>query len=505
MFVEYESEVEEEKARLKALLDKLRIQAQVRVFWLASGDLTSYENIVNGRVRSQENERIVNELLKDNEWWQELQRIRYEDSEMSQSQAQTTLEEILGATKRRSSNPSTSEDAGLRRKVSMQELMGLKKPTVSKMSRLGVNFGIRTQHLESGMLGNQVPRQEYDYSADDGDSSSSSDIDFNETASMMSEGDADYADGSRQPLLRSRRRQSQGGTWKRSHMSRMPEKVKDQRSQAPCEASIAAYGTMASASQGASLSAQHQVPESSQTSPYPEAQSGRRSEHRRAHSRQASGPLFLKAAHAPSVPEDKDSRPAIQLQTPEASGTARPGRPPMSRASSFGRFSSRPVPETKIEDEDGGGQRLTFAEPECRPNTRPSTRPHTPMALSRRNSTSQRDTSAERHLNIPELLESYRFNPRRDPDGRSSYSTQSLPLSFNDIPSRAQHLILNDLMRQNSSDTAVLLTTLPIPEEGTSQSEEASIRYLSDIELLCHELPPVLLVLSNNMTVTVSL
>lgn len=508
MFVEYESEVEEEKARLKALLDKLRIQAQVHVFWLASGDLTSYENIVNGRVRSQENERVVNELLKDNEWWQELQRIRHEDSEMSQSQAQTTLEEILEATKRRGSNPSTSEEVGLRRKLSLQELMGLKKPTVSKMSRLGVNFGIRTQHLESDMLDNQVPRQEYDYSADDGDSSSSSDIDFNETASVMSEGDADYADGSRQPLLRSGRRRSQAGTGKRSHTSRKSEKVKEQRSRAASEASVAAYGTMASISsvdQGASLSAQHQVPESSQPSPYPEAQSGRRSEHRRAHSRQASGSLLLRAAHEPSVPEEEDSRPAIQLQAPEASVTARPGRPPMSRASSFGRFSSRPVPETKIEDEDGGGQRLTFAEPDCRPVTRPSTRPHTPMALSRRNSTSQRDTSAEVHLNIPELLDSYHFNSRTDTDGRSSYSTQSLPLSFNDLPSRAQHLILNDLMRQNSSDTAVLLTTLPIPEEGTSKSEEASIRYLSDIELLCHELPPVLLVLSNNMTVTVSL
>lgn len=509
MFVEYESEVEEEKARLKALLDKLRIQARVHVFWLASGDLTSYEYVVNGRARSQENERIVNELLKDNEWWQELQRIRHEDSEMSQSQAQTTLEEILEATKRRGSNPSASGEVGLRRRLSLQELMGLKKPTVSRMSRLGVNFGIRTQHLESDMLNNQVPRQEYDYSADDDDSSSSSDIDFNETASVMSEGDADYADGSRQPLLRSGRRRSQGGTWKRLHTSRKSEKVKDQRSRIAGETSVAAYGTMASTSsadQGASLSAQHQVPESSQASPYPEAQSGRRFEQRRAHSRQASGSLLLRAAHEPSVPEEGDPRPAIQLQAPEASGAAKPGRPPMSRASSFGRFSSRPVPETKMEDEDGGGQRLMFAEPECRPNTRPSTRPHTPMALSRRNSTSQRETSEELlHLNIPELLESYHFNPRADTDGRSSYSTQSLPLSFNDLPSRAQHLILNDLMRQNSGDTAVLLTTLPIPEEGTSKSEEASIRYLSDIELLCHELPPVLLVLSNNMTVTVSL
>ena len=108
-------------------------------------------------------------------------------------------------------------------------------------------------------------------------------------------------------------------------------------------------------------------------------------------------------------------------------------------------------------------------------------------------------------MNIPKLLESYRFESEADNDPGAGYSTQSLSLSFNDLPSRAQHLILNELMRSNSTDTAVMLTTLPIPEEGTYETEEASVKYLSDVEVLCHDLPPVLLVLSNNMTVTVSL
>ena len=138
--------------------------------------------------------------------------------------------------------------------------------------------------------------------------------------------------------------------------------------------------------------------------------------------------------------------------------------------------------------------------------------------------------------NIPDLLSSYHFGgggggsdqgsnggeaePLLDKtgafsDGRnqstpepgrgSSYSTQALPLSFNDLPRRAQHLILNELMRQRSDSTAVLFTTLPIHEEVTCLSARASMTYLSDIEVLCNELPPVLMVLSNNMTVTVSL
>jgi potassium/chloride transporter 9 len=91
------------------------------------------------------------------------------------------------------------------------------------------------------------------------------------------------------------------------------------------------------------------------------------------------------------------------------------------------------------------------------------------------------------------------------PETGSPYSTQGLALSFNDLPSRAQHLILNELMRQNSRDTAVIMSTLPIPAEGTSHDNAATVQYLSDVEVLCNELPPTLMVLSNNMTVTVSI
>jgi solute carrier family 12 (potassium/chloride transporters), member 9 len=127
-------------------------------------------------------------------------------------------------------------------------------------------------------------------------------------------------------------------------------------------------------------------------------------------------------------------------------------------------------------------------------------------ARSRQNSPTRRGTApADLHVDIPELMESYHDDGPTAGDGGSSYSTQSLPLSFNDLPSKAQHLILNELMCQQSSETAVLLTTLPIPDEGTCKSEEASLGYLSDIEILTNELPPVLLILSNNMTVTVSL
>jgi potassium/chloride transporter 9 len=117
---------------------------------------------------------------------------------------------------------------------------------------------------------------------------------------------------------------------------------------------------------------------------------------------------------------------------------------------------------------------------------------------------------------LPEMTERHGLDPRpeeeedeqeqeREQEHATPFSASGVELSFNELPSRAQHLILNELMRQNSKDTAVILTTLPIPSEGTSLDESSTIRYLSDVEVLCNEMPPTLMVLSNNMTVTVSL
>jgi potassium/chloride transporter 9 len=92
------------------------------------------------------------------------------------------------------------------------------------------------------------------------------------------------------------------------------------------------------------------------------------------------------------------------------------------------------------------------------------------------------------------------------PTAASGYpAAASIPLSFNDLPSRAQHLVLNELILQNSDDTAVIFTTLPAPSEGTYRSEADSLSYISDLEVLVGGLPPTLLVHSNSMTVTTNL
>lgn len=80
-------------------------------------------------------------------------------------------------------------------------------------------------------------------------------------------------------------------------------------------------------------------------------------------------------------------------------------------------------------------------------------------------------------------------------------------LEFNDLQSRAQHIIINELMRRVSPPerTAVIFSALPAPLNGTHKQEQDSIAYIENLEVLVQDLPPVMLIHANSLTVTMSL
>ncbi|KAK4192985.1 amino acid permease-domain-containing protein [Podospora australis] len=488
VFVEYESEVEEERGRLKALLEKLRIDAQILVFWLASGSLPTYETIIHGHYQNPQTENIVNKCLQHQEWWEDLQHYRSSQS-MSGSQELASLSHVVESTSGRPGlyNPHAGPPEGFeRRRHSLAQLTELpKKPTVSHLVKLGVNMGIHTQNLPFSVFDSSDADTGSD-SDSDSDSSATAGVDghFNDGDSVASEGDEPM----RRPLLATiHRRRSYGDILAPPRSPRKEKRPK--MSQPPTSRS---YGSIT--------------------------------------------PIRRTGSDLGTEPARSASNGS---ETPRATrGILKSERPPLSRQGSTAmRFSSNLVPQTTITNEDGTGPRIGFAETETRSpafsrqasfvtlsgragggdteltandgtnNDRKVSFAEGIMspARSRRNSTTKGPESGrDASVNIPDLLASYQISGEGDNNG-SSYSTQGLSLSFNDLPSRAQHLILNELMRQNSEDTAVLFTTLPIPEENTCQSEDASLAYLSDVEVFCNALPPMLLVLSNNMTVTVSL
>jgi solute carrier family 12 (potassium/chloride transporters), member 9 len=301
--------------------------------------------------------------------------------------------------------------------------------------------------------------------------SSSSDDDFNDTESVVSEGDVEM-EPARRPLLAAlRRRRSYGDMLTRPKSPR-----KDRKSKMTYANALQSYGATSGRDDGER--GREPTKTGGRLDPMPE---------RPTLSRQGSTAMRFSSMLVPKTTiTSEDDTAKIGF----AEAESRPERPAFSRRSSIARFETR---------EGRNDKAVSFAEPSQAHGQSRS------QLASRKNSI--KSNGGDALLDIPELISSYRFpdDERRDDQSGSSYSSQGLPLSFNDLPSRAQHLILNELMRQNSTDTAVLFTTLPVPAEGTYKDEEASLTYLSDVEVLCSELPPVLLVLSNNMTVTVSL
>ena len=426
VFVEYESDVEDESTRLKALLTNLRIKAQVLVFWLASGDVKSYQVIVNGdyEAAGTDIEEEVDKILQDEDWWEEIQKLRGKRGEPAPSEQLMLLEEdgqdSPASFGFRNHSWKVDSFANLRKLVKNLS----RRRSTSNMS-VGPRMSMTTQRLDEHILQSHAV---YDSASE----SSDSEDDIFESASSGSEsgGENDQID------IHPRESVVKNGLKGRRTNVQSPERSSEE------EAPKSKLAMLLS-------QIQNKREESDQALLTPSEPS--------------------KTPRTPGAPPTPGSAP---LKTPLSmhSTQSAQSRPRPSRRSSAAKFSSHPVPETTVSTEDGPGPSIMFLEPE---------------------------RQSPRKQSI--------YNRANTPAASGFPGSQSIPLSFNDLPARAQHLILNDLIRQHSAETAVVFTTLPSPEEGTCRSEDDSLGYLSDLEVLCNGLPPTMLIQSNNVTVTVNI
>lgn len=435
VFVEYESDVEEEKTRVASLLTNLRIKAEIRLFWLASGSLSTYEFIVNGKAEESESEvaNEIDEVLKEEEWWHDMKKRRDRSGPVS---AAESLMEVEGLIESASNWPQSSFQHGRAERKTFR-FEGLRKmlhkskrkTSMSNLSQLGVSMGMRTHKLSKEMVEAQDSASEV--STDESDSS---------VLETESENDAeDFYDSDElpsRPVTPARRTHSLGSSSNpSSFLRRFPRNI--------------FQSTHSSSAPNLNILTKR----------------------------------FDDITSNEATTHGTQSKPSIEQSEQPSPGTTPPKlvRPPTMRQQSHQKFSSKITPRTTLAQEDGPGPSIMFTD-------QPSP---------------DRDISSNPHRSI------YNQKSRRRASGSNQASgfpfQQSLPLCFNDLPCRAQHLILNELIRKESMDTAVILTTLPSPRLGTCNSEEDSVQYLSDLEVLCQGLPPVLLVHSNSMTVTTNL
>lgn len=121
----------------------------------------------------------------------------------------------------------------------------------------------------------------------------------------------------------------------------------------------------------------------------------------------------------------------------------------------------------------------------------------------------------QEHLQSPHFMGNSDFSQSKPDSGpgddpRLTYTqlqNELKELTFNDLPARGQHLILNELMRKfsRSEETAVIFSTLPAPVIGTHLDDDESADYVTSLSIWLDNLPPVVLLNSQTVTVTTSL
>jgi potassium/chloride transporter 9 len=485
VFVEYETDVEEERERVTMLLKSLRIEADVLVFWLASGNLESYEVVVNGKQGSDYGQaaKDVDDALEDEEWWAEVQKLR-KPEEMSASTEFAQAGDLLEAV----TNWPTSSFQHGRRESKPKRFAGLKKLLKRRKRQISISNPDDADATDNAKA-QRPPKDIFSDSelssaggSDEEDEAIATDSDIGTSGDYVDEYDLeasdDENDGSLPPVRRSKSTSATGGIpfiSSRLNLRRALWKGSPQQEDRPTSTSV------------------------SPLKPHPNA-----------------------TASDTAIPQNSKSKASSIIGSPKSqlssSSQTKAFRAPPVRHQSLPKFTSKPQPRTAVATDDAAGPSIMFVDtpsPSAARKTDPiSTSPIPPSQLATLASTSTNCTApSPLATTIPTTpspstttASPLTTAPLPQTSQASGFPLQSaIPLSFNDLPCRAQHLILNELIRQNSDDTAVVFTTLPSPVQGTGESETESVKFISDLEVLCQGLPPCLLVHSNSMTVTMNL
>lgn len=152
-------------------------------------------------------------------------------------------------------------------------------------------------------------------------------------------------------------------------------------------------------------------------------------------------------------------------------------------------FSSEKIPRSKVIDDASGDQPSIILLPETGSKDKKKLRSF--------------DSIKSRTKNEADVPQSHLRTQHESPGEETEIDINDL--SFNDLPAKAQHLILNDVMKTVSKNVPVIFSTLPSPMVGTHYSEKDCKEYMANLQVWTEGLPPIMLINSQNMTVTTAL
>lgn len=515
VFVEFQQDVESERSRIKLLLEKLRIKATVKVICLSSGKVPTYETLIHG---APDYSGRVSKLLGEDDWWQDLQNAREEWAGKCEDLPPRVVGNLLNI---------GDENVIAAKKLKEVIKQRKRKHAMSSLRRLGVALRLQTNRLSRKEL-QMATSGYYDESNSDSDTewernsgySSRNRSNFPSSASSFVD---DVDNGSIPPRPRQRglsiSEAKLSPTNDRSHIKSILDSsevnipmVQTPKLETPRAASgsgSAAGGDYFDLSRKQDLDT---TPKHSPRASIDETQAHVRPSMMRTTSQLLEVNATKRAQKSPVLGPVPAKNVPLMKTLSRSNSTA-----DLTRARKLKpHFSGLAIPQTRVLENADDSRRTIMFEDDAQSGAQ------TPVR------TPSREVSERTALLGGEASQSYgskgkekdksNGDPNGDQTGDSSNAHDKKPengddnddkedlyLSFNDLPAKAQLVVLNDIMKTASQDSAVIFSTLPAPSPGTYKSESEAKDYVAGLELWCDGLPPVLLLHSQSMTVTTAL
>ncbi|RLV94909.1 Vacuolar cation-chloride cotransporter 1 [Spathaspora sp. JA1] len=519
VFVESKHEVEDETTRLSKLLSTLRIKAEIKIVCLDDGSLDSYNYMVKGYTKTQSNRQAcekVDNILHDEQWWINLSNARETLVEIEKKKAARKKKIMMKLDSSRNASTASLVNNGveefypldlnsspLNSRSPFEQFKNNRRYTLSNLQEQGMalSFNLRSQ----------TAHQFLDYEDPISDSSDEEDTSNSVTNSMLNL--SSYSSLDRMTPEQSLTAPPPSSTPQlapapqKHYRPTLKDSIDNSSFKSSDQLSIRSSNLRPNFSSLKIPESQINDDEDGDEENAGEDESG----DNEGEPRVAKQTIQFVVEEEDEEEEDNQEDHPLELTVPgtrnkekpvsrkRASSKVRdsPGKSPAIFANDDGIIKQMRTPQFLAEEEDDDVPPLSPMDRSYRASAGPSgSREQFYKAR-----TKQQQPQAQPQTQAPPAPEDKKTITRRE------LQEEINRLSFDDIPAKGQHIVLNELMKRNSlhGETYVIFSTLPAPTMGTHLDEGESFEYTNNLAVWLDDLPPVMLLNSQTVTVTTAL